>query len=426
MEIIVSPVFAEYTIWFLILAFILGFYLTWGVGANDISNALGTAVGSGAITPKQGVLIAAFFEFAGAVLAGGTVTGTLQSGILNLQAPGTTPELFLLGLLAALLATSIWISLATNRGWPVSTTHAIVSALVGFGIFGLGTYAIHWPNLRLIAASWIISPLVGALLAFALMRNVQGLVLDSRHPLASAKKWGPLYVFLAGYVVALVTLAKGLGSLAINLSHGQSQVGALVIGIGCAGIAMVLNSRVKVTEMAERDFQFASVERIFTPLMIFTACAMAYAHGANDVGNGIGPLAAILSLHQPAATAASPIVVPPLLLLAGAAAILAGVITSGYKTIKAIGAKMPELTSTRGFCATLASAVTVLTASGLGLPVSTTHIAVGAVVGVGLARGISALDLRVLLSILVSWFITLPIAAFLAAVLYFVLSLFLG
>lgn len=423
MEILANPVIAEYGTWFIAMAFLFGLYLTWGIGANDVSNAIGTSVGSGALTVKQAIVIAGVFEFAGAVLAGGSVTTTIRSGILDPDALSGTPELLIIGMLAALLASGIWIMLATHRGWPVSTTHAIVGALVGFGAAGIGSHAVQWDGLTEITLSWLASPLISAMFGFILMRSVQWLVFETSDPLASAKKWGPYYVFLAGYAVALVTLSQGLDNFDLNLSLAQSQIGAVATGLLCAIIGMLMIRRVKSDQMANRSFHFASVERVFTPLMVFTACAMAFAHGSNDVANGIGPIAAIITMVKTSSIASSETPVPAWLLLAGGGAILVGISTYGYKVIQTIGTRITELTSSRGYCATLASAITVISASGLGLPVSTTHIAVGGVIGVGMARGISALDLRVLGSILVSWFITLPVTASLSAILYFLMKL---
>lgn len=423
METLANPVIAEYGAWFFAMALLFGLYLTWGIGANDVSNAIGTSVGSGALTVKQAIIIAGIFEFAGAVLAGGTVAFTIKSGIVDADVLSPTPELLIIGMLAALLAAAIWIMLATNFGWPISTTHAIIGALVGFGAAGIGTHVIKWDGLTEITLSWLVSPLISAMFAFILMRSVQWLVFESQDPLASARKWGPYYVFLAGYVVALVTLSQGLDNFDLNLSLTQSQMGAVATGLLCAIIGMLMIRRVKADQAADRSFHFASVERVFAPMMVFTACAMAFAHGSNDVANGIGPIAAIIAMVETSSVAGSRTPVPVWLLFAGGGAILVGISTYGYKVIQTMGTRITELTSSRGYCATLASATTVITASGLGLPVSTTHIAVGAVIGVGMARGISALDLRVLGNILVSWFITLPVTALLGAILYYLMKL---
>lgn len=421
MGLITNPIIAEYGTWFLILALLFGLYLTWGIGANDVSNAIGTSVGSGALTIKQGIIIAGIFEFAGALLAGGRVADTLKAGIVDASYLSATPELFILGMLAALLAAGTWTMLASSRGWPVSTTHAIVGALVGFGVVGIGIQGVHWQGMSEIAASWVFSPVLSAIIGYLLMRSVQTLVFESNDPFASAGRLGPAFVFLAGYAVALLTLAEGLKNYDLNLNLADTQKGAILTGIICAIISMFLIRRIKIDKTADQHFHFASVEKIFAPMMIFSACAMAFAHGSNDVGNGIGPIAAIFSMVQSASLATAQTPIPFWLLLAGGVAILVGVVTYGFEVIKTIGARITELTPSRGYCATLGAAITVSLASGLGLPVSTTHIAVGAVIGVGLARGISALDTRVLGTILLTWFTTLPVSALLAAVFFYAL-----
>jgi PiT family inorganic phosphate transporter len=415
-----SQIIAEYGTWFLALAFIFGLYMTWGIGANDVGNAMGTSVGSGAITVKQAVIIAGIFEFAGAFLAGGTVAGTIKSGIIDPAVLASTPHL-----LTSLLASGIWLMVASGRGWPVSTTHTIVGALVGFGVAGIGMHAVKWGGLGEIVASWFISPVTGGIIALVLMLSVRKLVFETDDPFGNAKKWAPFYVFLVGYIVALVTISKGLKNFNLHFSTLEEQIGSIVIGVICAIIGSILVNKVKVDNKADKSFHYASVEKVFTPMMVFTAAAMSFAHGSNDVANGIGPIAAVLSLVD-TGTLASKAPVPWWVLLVGGIAIVVGLATYGYKVMETIGSKITELTPSRGYCATLASSATVIVASGLGMPVSTTHIAVGAVMGVGLARGIGALDLRVLGNIVLSWFITLPVGAALAAIFFYILKAIFG
>jgi len=407
----------EYAAVFITLAIAFGLYMTWGVGANDVANAMGTSVGSGAITVKKAILIAAIFEFAGAVLAGGHVTGTIRKGIID-AAFVPSPQILVYGMLAALLAAGIWLMVASYFGWPVSTTHTIVGSLIGFGVVGLGPGAVAWGKVGSIVASWLVSPLLGATLAFLLTISVRKLILDTDQPFENAKKYGPFFVFLMGVLIALVTMFKGLKHLNLELTAGQSLLLALAIGVVIGLLGKVLIQRIKVDEEAEKDFHYASVEKVFAPLCVFTACAMAFAHGSNDVANGIGPLAAVVSIVQSGEVAQSS-ALPIWVLLLGGAGIVAGLATMGYRVMKTIGKKITELTPSRGFCAELAAAGTVVAASRLGLPVSTTHIIVGSVMGVGLARGIAAIDLRVVLGIVTSWIVTLPIGAALAAFFFF-------
>jgi PiT family inorganic phosphate transporter len=407
----------EYAIVFVTLAVIFGLYMTWGVGANDVANAMGTSVGSGAITVRRAILIAAVFEFTGAVVAGGHVTGTIRQGIIDASAV-PSPEVLVWGMLASLLAAGLWLMVASYFGWPVSTTHTIVGSLIGFGVVGVGLDAVDWGQVTGIVASWIVSPLLGATIAFGLTLSVRRLILDAESPLEAAKRWGPVYIFMMGVLIVLITLFKGLSHLNIELTAVETAGIALSVGllIGLAGRALI--RRIKVDPVAERDFHYAGVERVFAPLCVFTACSMAFAHGSNDVANGIGPLAAVVSIVSTGEVTQSSDL-PLWILVLGGAGIVLGLSTMGYRVMKTIGTKITELTPSRGFCAEIAAATTVVIASRLGLPVSTTHIIVGAVLGVGLARGIAAIDLRVVAGIVTSWLVTLPIGATLAAFFFF-------
>ena len=407
----------EYAQIFIFLAIAFGLYMTWGVGANDVANAMGTSVGSGAITVRKAIFIAAIFEFVGAVLAGGHVTGTIRKGIIDPDSV-PSPEILVYGMLAALIAAGIWLMVASYFGWPVSTTHTIVGALIGFGVVGLGPEAVAWGKVGSIVASWLISPLLGALLAFLLTISVRELILDTEEPFENAKKFGPLYVFLMGFLISLVTLFKGLKHLDLELSIGESVLAATVTGLAIAAVGKVLIGRITIDPQAERDFHYSSVEKVFAPLCVFTACSMAFAHGSNDVANGVGPLAAVVSVVNTGEVAQKS-ALPIWILVVGGAGIVLGLATMGYRVMKTIGKKITELTPSRGFCAELAAAGTVVAASRLGLPVSTTHIIVGSVMGVGLARGIAAIDLRVVARIVTSWIVTLPIGAGLASIFFF-------
>ena len=407
----------EYEFVFLALAVLLGLFMTWGVGANDVANAMGTSVGSGAITVRKAILIAAVFEFTGAFLAGGQVTGTIRKGIIDATLI-PSPDILVFGMLAALLASGVWLMVASAFGWPVSTTHTIVGSLVGFAIVALGVDAVEWGVVGGIVASWIVSPLVGGTIAFLLVTSLRTLVLETDQPLEAAKRWGPVYVFLMGTLVALLTVYKGLAHLNLSLTDMQAVGVALLVGLATAAAGRLLIRRVQVDPSAERDFHFAGVERVFAPLCVFTACAMAFAHGSNDVANGIGPLAAVVSTVTSGEVAQdSPL--PTWVLVLGGVGIVLGLTTLGYRVMRTIGERITELTPSRGFCAELAAASTVVIASRLGLPVSTTHIIVGAVLGVGFARGIAAIDLRVVRGIVASWVVTLPIGGALTAFFYF-------
>jgi PiT family inorganic phosphate transporter len=407
----------EYALILVTLAVIFALYMTWGVGANDVANAMGTSVGSGAITVKKAIVIAAVFEFAGAFLAGGHVTGTIRKGIID-ATQVASPEILVYGMLSALLAAGLWLMVASYYGWPVSTTHTIVGALVGFGMVGVGLSAVEWQQVGSIVASWLISPLIGATIAFLLTQSVRRFILDTSTPFENAKRYGPIYVFLMGVLIALVTIFKGLKHLNLELNTGQSLIISVIVGLAVAVVGRILLRRIKVDTTAEKDFHYASVEKVFAPLCVFTACSMAFAHGSNDVANGIGPLAAVVSIVNTGEVAQKS-ALPLWILVLGGCGIVIGLATMGYRVMKTIGTKITELTPSRGFCAELAAASTVVLASRMGLPVSTTHIIVGAVLGVGLARGIAAIDLRVVVGIVTSWVVTLPIGAALAAFFFF-------
>ena len=407
---------------FIILAVIFGVYMTWGIGANDLANAMGTSVGAGAVTIRQAICIAIIFEFGGAVLAGGHVTKTIRKGIIDPSSITGSPEILVYGMLAALLAAAFWLMIASWKGWPVSTTHSIIGALIGFAIVGIGPEAVKWGKVGSVVASWVISPAVGGTISFLLVISTRKLIFDTQEPLKNAKKYAPVYVFLVGFIISLVTMFKGLKHLNIDLSVSQSFGVAACFGMLTAGIGWYFISKIKEDRAADRDFHFASVEKVFAPMMLFTACAMAFAHGSNDVANGIGPLAAIVSIVSSGGEVMQKSELPLWILLLGGAGIVLGLITLGYRVMLTVGRKITELTPSRGFCAELAAATTVVLASRTGMPVSTTHILVGSVLGVGLARGIGALDLRVVFNIIVSWLVTLPAGAVMAMLFFFTLK----
>ncbi len=412
---------SEYGFLLLLLACAFGFFMAWGVGANDVANAMGTSVGSRALTIKQAIFVAMIFEFCGAYLAGGEVTETIKSGIVD--ASMIPPDLMVLGMMSALLAAGTWLLIATQRGWPVSTTHSIVGAVIGFAAVGVSMDAVHWDGVLPIMASWVISPVLSGVVAFGLFISVQKLIIDTDKPFQNAKRFVPLYMFLTGFMVAIMTVSKGLKHLGLNISGGQSLLLALGVGTLVMLLGIALLSRIKIDAVADRNFHYASVEKVFAVLMVFTACSMAFAHGSNDVANAVGPLAAIVSVINSggAAVIGAKSAVPGWILLLGAVGIVIGLATYGYKVIATIGKEITELTPSRGFAAELATATTVVGASAIGLPVSTTHTLVGAVLGVGIARGIGALNLGVIGKIFTSWLITLPVGAALSVLFFLIL-----
>ena len=407
---------------FLILACVFGLFMAWGIGANDVANAMGTSVGSGAITIKQAVLIAAIFEFAGAFLAGGQVTKTIRKGIIDAEMLSATPELLVYGMLASLLAAGIWLLVASKFGWPVSTTHTIVGAIVGFAAVGIGVDAVHWGKVGTIVMSWVISPALAGAASYWLFRSVQKLILNRDDPFEAAKKVVPYYVFLTGFIIALVTMFKGLKHVGLEVTPLESYSYAFAFGLVIMFMSMVSIRKLKIDPEADRDFHFANVERVFGVLMVVTACAMAFAHGSNDVANAIGPVAAVVGIVQSGGEIAQKSILPVWVLILGGAGIVAGLLMYGRRVMATIGKNITELTPSRGFAATLAAATTVVFASGTGLPISTTHTLVGAVLGVGLARGIGALNLTVVRTIFLSWIVTLPAGALMSILFFFTLK----
>jgi PiT family inorganic phosphate transporter len=405
------------------IAGFLAIYMAWAIGANDVANAMGTSVGSGALTIRRAVIVAGILEFCGAYFAGAHVTDTVRKGILDAAIVSANPELVMYGMLGALASAATLLLVATRFGLPLSTTHAIVGAIVGFGMVGLGIDAVVWSKIGQIVASWVTSPLIGGVLAFLIFNLVRYLILDRDRPIDQARRWGPVFFFVVLFVIGLVTLFKGLKNLNLDLDLPEAMLGAAALGLLGAILGKIFISRVKPD--GEDRSRFGAVERVFTVLQVLTACAVAFAHGSNDVANAIGPFAAVVQVVE-GASIAGQATVAPWMLLVGGIGIVVGLATWGYRVMETVGKKITELTPSRGFAAELAAALTIVLASRMGIPVSTTHILVGSVLGVGIARGIGALDLNVVGRILVSWVATLPIAAVLAIFFFYFFKGLLG
>jgi PiT family inorganic phosphate transporter len=396
--------------------------MAWGIGANDVANAMGTSVGSKALTIKQAIIIAMIFEFAGAYLAGGEVTSTIRKGIIDASYFIDQPELLVFGMTAALLAAGLWLIIASYFGWPVSTTHSIVGAIIGFSAVGVGVDSVSWDKVTGIIGSWVITPLISGIIAYMIFMSSQKLIFNTKDPIDNAKRYVPLYMFLAGFILSLVTITKGLKHVGLHFSLIEANILAVVIGILVAVIGKIFINRIKIDPQADKQMHFANVEKIFGVLMIVTACAMAFAHGSNDVANAIGPLAAVVNIveHDGQIAAKAPLAwwILPL----GGIGIVLGLAIFGSRVMETIGQGITHLTPSRGFAAELAAASTVVIASGTGLPISTTQTLVGAVLGVGMARGIAALNLGVVRNIVISWVVTLPIGAGLSIVFFYLLK----
>jgi PiT family inorganic phosphate transporter len=415
-------VIALYGPYLLFSGVVFGFFMAWGIGANDVANAMGTSVGAKALTLGQAIIVACIFEFAGAYLAGGEVTSTIRKGIIDPELLRDSPDLLVFGMMASLLAAGTWLLIASFKGWPVSTTHSIVGAIVGFAAVGISADAVSWSKVSSIVSSWVVSPLMAGTISFLIFRSVQNLILNTEHPFDNAKKYVPGYMFLVGFVLSMVTLLKGLKHIGLDLTFQESFLYSIAIGLVITFIGNFFLRKVEKTYQTRDGVVFDGVEKVFAVLMVFTACAMAFAHGSNDVANAVGPLAAIASVIESGGEVASKSTMPWWILLVGGIGIVAGLAMLGYRVIETVGKNITELTPSRGFAAELAAATTVVLASGTGLPISTTHTLVGAVLGVGLARGLSAIDLGVVGRIVISWVVTLPVGAGLSILFFFALK----
>ncbi len=416
----------DYSILSLTLAIILCFLMTWGVGANDLANVMSTTMGSKAVTVKQAMLIAIIFEFAGAFLGGTGVTETMRDGIINTSQLSQQPLILIEGMLGVLLACTIWMNLASYLGVPVSITNALVGSMVGFGTVVLGSDAIHWTQVSHIAIGWITSPLIAGITAYALFSTIQQAIFVKSDPLAKAKLYVPIYLFLVGSILSFITVFKGLNHFDIHLNFKQNLAVTLATSISITLIGTIFIKRLPERANMRRRECFLQVEKYFAVLMAMTACAMVFAHGSNDVALAVGPLSIVYSLvvhsHQPF----GPLDYPGWIILLGCIGVVSGVLMYGRKVIETVGSSITALTPSRAFAATLAAATTVVVATSIGIPVSATQTLVGAVLGVGLARGIGALNLLVIRNIFTSWILTLPAASLLTILSYKMFHLFIG
>ncbi len=410
------------------LGLAFGFYMAWNIGANDVANAFGTSVGSGSLTFRRALVLAAIFEFSGAFFAGSHVADTIKASIVQPGIFEGNPMFFARGMLAALLAASLWLHLATFLGQPVSTTHAIIGAVIGFGVVAVGPSAVMWHKLGRIAASWFISPVIGGIIAFLLYAAIRKFILASPSPVARAKVSVPVASAAVCYILLSTILPTFLRALASDLSPGSLR--ALNVGLSLllsAGVAWFVYAGVSrkhreicTGQACSPETQYRLVEGWFGRMEVLTACYMSFAHGANDVANAIGPIGGIVQAAR--GTVDAKTAIPMWLLAFGGVGIVLGLAMYGRKVIEAVGKKITEITPTRGFSAAFGTASTVLVCSLMGLPISTTFVLVGAVMGVGFARGFGAIDLSVIRKIFLSWLTTIPISAVLAAVLYWTMG----
>ena len=411
----------EYGMLFIILACLVGLWMTWGIGANDLANIMSPAIGSKAITTKQALAIAIIFEIAGAFLGGNEVSDTIRGGIIDFA--DFTPQILIYGMLSVLFAGAIWINIASFLGMPVSITNAIVGAIVGVGAIMLGFEAIHWTKVGHIAISWISSPLIAGVIAFLLFISIRRFILAAENPFHAAKMLVPIYMVIVAIILSLMTVLKGLNHYYSDFSFilKFSIVLASIVAIIACGHLSMRKLRLKIE--ANRHKQYIYIEAMFSVLMAFTACAMVFAHGSNDVAIAVGPIAGVMGLVGTGSIMQNGLLLASIMLF-GCFGVVLGLFMYGRKVIETVGSAITTLTPSRAFAATLAAASTVVVSTSTGIPVSATQTLVGAVFGVGLARGIDALNLGVMRNIFMSWIITIPAAAGLATIFFYLLRAF--
>ncbi len=412
---------ATILLWLGILACV---YMACNIGANDVANAMGTSVGAKSLTFRQAVLVAAIAEFAGAVLVGGHVSDTVRKGMVDPNLFADVPMHLVYGMISALIAASIWLHIASSLGWPVSTTHSIVGAVIGFGFIAGGADAVNWGKVGFVAMSWVVSPVLGGLMAYGIFRFITIYIFDKRNPVAQSKKLVPFLVFVVFVILAISMVYKGLKNLKLDLDFQNALLISLIVGAIAFVIAKILVQKIKAVSPDNINQQFVSTEHIFKFLQVITAFYVAFAHGANDVANAVGPLAAVVSILN-SGSVEMKVQMPLWILTMGGTCIVIGLLIWGMRVMETVGKKITEITPSRGFSAEFAAATVVLACSKMGLPISTTHTLVGSVIGVGLARGLASLNLAIIKKIVVSWFATIPFTAVLAMLLYKAFTLFL-
>lgn len=384
----------------------IAFYMAWSIGSNDVANSMATAVGAKAITFKQAVIIAGVLNLVGAVFVGSHVTDTVRKGIVNVNGVGISNEVLLIGFVSSLLAAALWVTLSTWKEMPISTTHSIIGALIGFGLIAGGFQTVMWGKVGSVVASWLLSPVCGCILSFFIFKLIVRTIFSKEEPVKAAKVMGPIiFGFTALLIVSSLFMKTSFGKN-YGITDSQGLILAVVIALIVMGLGIIFLRKIK----GEGPEDYNTVEKIFRKLQVGTSCYVAFAHGANDVANAIGPVASIIPLAQ-GLPIGSQVEVPIWLLTLGGLGIGVGCMTWGRRVMKTVGSRITSLTNTRGFSVDFGAATTVLVASKLGLPISTSHTVVGAVIGVGLARGLEAIDLKIIRKIIVSWLLTLPIAA---------------
>ncbi len=399
----------------LIVGYIFGFYMAWNIGANDVANSMASAVGAKAITIRQAVFIAGILNVLGAIFIGSHVTNTIRKGIVAAEILAD-PQVALLGALSALLAAALWVSFSTWKSLPVSTTHSIVGAMIGFGIMAGGFSVIQWGKLAAVVISWIISPFFSIVIAFVMFKIIVRLIISKKNQFANALNLSPYFVGITLFVIVLSFLFKTPLGKKLSIETPAALAVSLILSIIFSIICKNLLSRFIKKKST------STAENIFKRIQIGTSCYVALAQGSNDVANAIGPLAVIYFIVK-TGTVGATVPVPFFLLFFGGIGIACGIAMAGHRVMDTIGSKITTLTNTRGFAIDFAAATTVLVASKMGLPVSTTHATVGGVLGVGLARGIEAVNFRIVFKIMLYWILTVPASALTSMAIFKILQL---
>ena len=421
---------------FVIIAAIFGAYMALNIGANDVANNMGPAVGAKALTMFGAIVIAAVFESAGALIAGGDVVSTIAKGIIAPESMQSS-EIFIYSMLSALLAAALWINLATWIGTPVSTTHSIVGGVMGAGIAAAGFAAVNWVTMAKIAASWVISPVLGGVIAAIFLWIIKANIIYRDDKIAAAKKWVPVLIAIMAGAFSSYLAIKGLKKIIkIDLQA------AMMIGTGSAVFFWVMTKPIIARQARGLENRNKSLKTLFTIPLIVSAALLSFAHGANDVANAVGPLAAIVEATK-SGSFGTAISIPLWVMMIGAAGLSFGLFLFGPKLIKVVGNEITKLNPMRAYCVALSAALTVIVASGLGLPVSSTHIAVGSVFGVGFFRewdtrrrmktsrisetpderqSRKLVRRNYFTSIVAAWIVTVPSAAVLSAVIFLVIN----
>lgn len=413
---------SDVNIVYIFLACAVGLWMTWGIGANDLANIMSTAMGSKAVSVRQALIIAILFEVAGAFLGGTEVTDTIRGGIINIDMLRDTPQLFIYGMLSVLFAGAVWITVASFLGMPVSITNSIVGALVGVGAIMLGVHAIHWQKVGYIAISWICSPTIAGVVSFLLFISIKRSILGAVNPLDAAQRYVPVYLLLVGIILGMMMTLKGLDHFRIILTRWEKSLSIIATTILILIAGQYAIKQIKTHVGLTRHEQFLYIESMFSVLMFFTACAMVFAHGSNDVAIAIGPVSGVISIIMQGNPLHNGNLFSGITLF-GCVGVILGLFMYGRKVIETVGTAITTLTPSRAFAATLAAASTVIVSTSTGIPVSATQTLVGAVFGVGLARGIDALNLNVIRNIFLSWIVTIPASAALATLFFYILRI---